>query len=78
MPIANKPAMESNLSAIEITAPAVVEGNWSPEYLGRYCSNIAKDTISFSPEWLAYSIPILPCNSVNSLTILVVKSAFER
>ncbi len=47
--MANEPAIVSNLSEILNIAPAVVVGNISPENLGKYCSNTAMLTISFSP-----------------------------
>ena len=76
--MAKSPDIVSNLSAILNINPAVVVGISSPENPGRYCSAMAKLTISFSSACLAYSIPILPCNSGNSLTVFVTKSALER
>ena len=70
--------MVSTLSTILKIRPASVLGKISPAKRGKYCSKIASPTAGVSPSSRAYSLPIIPCNSVNSLTIPVVKSVLAR
>ena len=73
-PRLNVATMLSILSIMDNTLPASVWGNTSPAKRGKYCSKIASATSGDSPSSNAYSLPITPCNSVNSVTIPVVRS----
>ena len=78
-PVGIKPRLKvatilSTLSIMDNTLPASVWGNTSPAKRGKYCSKIASATSGDSPSSKAYSFPITPCNSVNSVTIPVVRS----
>ena len=82
-PVGIKPRLKvativSTLSTILKIRPASVAGKISPAKRGKYCSKIASPTAGVSPSSKAYSLPMMPCNSVNSLTISVVKSVLAR
>ena len=59
------------------SAPARLCGVWLSGPSGRYCSEMAWATCSFSPFLRAYTPPMMPWRSANSPTISDTRSALE-
>ena len=78
MPRLNVPTMLSILSATLSAKPRSLFGSSSPANRGIYCSSIARATSGFSPSRSAYARPMIPCSSVNSVTMPVTRSAFDN